>query len=63
MNRCHFLRAAGVSISLPALESLAATVPATAGPRNFVAVGMYLGWHQNAFYPKETGKQCLNWSM
>ena len=57
MNRRHFLRAAGVSISLPALESLAATAPATAGPRNFVAVGTYLGWHQNAFYPKETGKR------
>ena len=56
MNRRHFLRAAGVSISLPALESLAATVPSTAGPRNFVAAGTYLGWHQNAFYPKETGK-------
>jgi hypothetical protein len=57
MNRRNFLRAAGVSISLPALESLAAIAPATAGPRNFVAVGTYLGWHQNAFYPKETGKQ------
>lgn len=56
MNRRNFLNAAGVSVALPALESLAATAPKVAGPRNFVAIGTYLGWHQNAFYPKEVGK-------
>ena len=56
MNRRNFLNAAGVSVALPALESLAATAPKVAGPRNFVAIGTYLGWHQNAFYPKEKGK-------
>lgn len=55
MNRRKFLRAAGVCIALPYLESLAVPVSASTGPRNFVAIGTYLGWHQNAFYPKETG--------
>ena len=56
MNRRNFLRtSAGVSIALPALESFGATDDASSRPRNFVAVGTYLGWHQNAFYPKETG--------
>ena len=31
------------------------TAAAGGGPWNFVAVGTYLGWHQNAFYPTETG--------
>jgi len=33
-------------------------LPGTAkeGPRNFVAIGAYLGWHQNAFYPTEVGR-------
>ncbi len=56
MNRRKFLSAAGVSVTLPALESFAASAPKPTGPRNFVAIGTYLGWHQNAFYPKETGK-------
>ena len=42
---------------MPALESLAVpAAAATSGPRNFVAIGTYLGWHQKAFYPKATGK-------
>lgn len=55
LNRRNFLRAAGVSIALPSLESIAAPKGAPSGPRNFVAIGTYLGWHQNAFYPNETG--------
>ena len=55
MKRRKFLSAAGISVALPALESLAASSSKVTGPRNFVAIGTYLGWHQNAFYPKETG--------
>ncbi len=55
MNRRQFLRAAGACIALPPLEALAAPIAASGGPRQFVAVGTYLGWHQNAFYPKEVG--------
>lgn len=51
-------------IALPALSAFAADKAAAPllgavkkdGPRNFVAIGSYLGWHQNAFYPKQTGK-------
>ena len=56
MNRRNFLNAAGISLALPALESFAATVPKVDRPRNFVAIGTYLGWHQKAFYPKEVGR-------
>ena len=55
MKRRKFLSAAGISVALPALESLAASSSKVTGPRNFVAIGTYLGWYQNAFYPKETG--------
>jgi len=55
LDRRHFLRAAGMAVALPSLEAFSAPVAATVGPRNFVAVGTLLGWHQNAFYPKQTG--------
>ena len=62
-DRRHFLCGAAAMIALPALESFAATKPKGAdsgkqggGPRNFVAIGTFLGWHQNAFYPKQSGK-------
>jgi hypothetical protein len=56
LDRRHFLRGAGMALALPSLEAFSAPTAATVGPRNFVAVGTLLGWHQNAFYPKQTGR-------
>ena len=57
LDRRHFLRAGAAALVLPALESFAARDNRTEDrPRNFVAVGTYLGWHQNAFFPKQVGK-------
>ncbi len=57
MDRRLFLRSTVATIALPSLEAFAEEKahldPKTA--RNFVAIGAYLGWHQNAFFPKETG--------
>ena len=62
LDRRYFLRGGAACIALPALDSFAAeNIQAAAdrnrndGPRNFVAIGTYLGWHQNAFYPKQAG--------
>lgn len=54
-DRRHFLRSGAAALALPAMEALSGPDPAPDGPRNFVAIGTYLGWHQNAFYPKQTG--------
>jgi hypothetical protein len=60
LNRRQFLRAAGALIALPSLESIAAPLAKAAtvtnGAKNLVSIGAYLGWHQNAFFPKESGK-------
>ncbi|MGB1125862.1 MAG: DUF1552 domain-containing protein [Phycisphaeraceae bacterium] len=64
LDRRHFLRGAAAMIALPSLSAFAAdkaVAPLVGaarkdGPRNFVAIGSYLGWHQNAFYPKQAGK-------
>ena len=55
LDRRHFLRGAGMALALPSLEAFSAPTAATVGPRNFVAVGTLLGWHQKSFYPKQTG--------
>ncbi len=55
-NRRHFLRAGAATIALPALEALSAPASDTAEAQNFVSIGTWLGWHQNAFFPKETGR-------
>lgn len=54
-NRRNFLKGAAAMLAVPGLESLGATALPTAQARNFVAVGTYLGWHQNAFFPKQDG--------
>lgn len=54
--RRTFLRAGATLIALPALEAFADRRPPAARPRNFVAVGTYLGWHQNAFFPAQPGR-------
>ena len=57
MDRRHFLRAAGASLAIPALEAFSLeSAISSVGPRNFVAIGTYLGWHQNAFFPQQSGK-------
>ena len=56
LNRRHFLKGAANLFALPTLESFGAPTPPAGGPRNFVAIGTFLGWHQNAFYPKQEGK-------
>ncbi len=55
-SRRHFLRAGATVIALPALEAFGAPAAVTHGPRNFVAIGTYLGWHQKAFFPKQAGR-------
>lgn len=59
VNRRHFLKAAATLIALPKLEALAAPAELAAPAkkaRNLVSVGSYLGLHQNAFFPKEVGR-------
>src|SRR6056297_3839579 len=55
LDRRRFLQAGAAAIALPALEALGAPTAPAAGPRNFVSIGTYLGWHAPAFYPKQTG--------
>jgi hypothetical protein len=43
-------------IALPALEAFGGRAAAPHRPRNFVAIGTYLGWHQNAFFPRQAGR-------
>ena len=58
-TRRRFLRSATALIALPALEAFGgarATAATVAnGPKNFVAIGSYLGWHQPAFFPRTLG--------
>jgi hypothetical protein len=56
LTRRQVLRAGAVSIALPMLEAFAAPKQVMEGPRNFVAVGTYLGWHQKAFFPEQVGR-------
>ena len=57
-DRRRFLKAAGVSLALPALESFAA-VDSGRGrlvkARRMVCVGTYLGFYQGAFFPEQAG--------
>ena len=59
VGRRHFLKSAAALIALPQLEALAAPAQfATSAKkaRNLVSIGSYLGLHQNAFFPKEVGR-------
>jgi hypothetical protein len=56
-HRRGFLKASGISVALPMLESLAAedsAVDSTA--KRLVCIGGYLGFHQKSIYPKQTGR-------
>ena len=60
-DRRVFLRGASASLAIPLLESFA--VPAALGsqqthqfPKRLVCVGVYLGFYQDDFFPKTTGR-------
>lgn len=59
-TRRHFLRNAGITLTLPALESLcgsqAIAAASTSNAKRFVAIGAYLGLHQEAVFPAKTGR-------
>ena len=58
-DRRRFLKGAGVSLALPALESLAAIdspLRHGAKARRMVCVGTFLGFYQPAFFPETTGR-------
>lgn len=59
-HRRAFLKAAGISIALPALESLPAVASArresSAPPTRMVCIGNEFGMYPNAFWPKTFGK-------
>lgn len=55
INRRHFLRAAGVSLALPWLDSLARTA-AAGPPRRMVCICTPLGLHPANFFPQEAGR-------
>lgn len=71
LSRRHFLRASGVSLALPAMESLGGRVFAQdsavgtlpgkpAGeerPMRMVCIGNLLGFYPDAFFPKESGSE------
>jgi len=56
-DRRRFLKAAGISIALPMLES-ASAVAATGAAANkrLVCIGGFLGFHRPAIYPNKTGR-------
>src|SRR4051794_23976960 len=57
-NRRSFLKAAGVCIALPALESLpnlAKAEQAKSPPRRMVCVGNEFGMYGGAYWPEATG--------
>ena len=58
MQRRTFLKAAGVSVALPLLESLPAAETARPGalaPRRMVCIGNEFGMYPGAFWPKQAG--------
>jgi len=56
-SRRRFLQSSLAALALPQLEVFAEAAPAAVvRPRNFVAVGTYLGWHQPAFLPTAAGR-------
>jgi len=55
LDRRLFLRSALATIALPSLEAFAAPAASASRPKNFIGIGTYLGWHQKAFFPNQTG--------
>ena len=55
-SRRHFLKTTGLTLALPALESFRAGGAAKTKAQRLVCIGTYLGFHQPAFFPKQSGK-------
>jgi len=55
-NRRTFLRAAGVTLSLPILESFGAPASAQSSPRRMIAINQDLGFIPKQFFPKGEGR-------
>ena len=59
LRRRSLLKAAGVTLALPALESFPRSAQAatkSSQPRRMVCIGNMLGFYPEAFWPKESGK-------
>src|SRR5262245_46845858 len=56
LSRRTFLRAAGVSLALPWLESVAKGGPAAKPPRRMVCICTPLSLHPPYFFPEKAGK-------
>jgi hypothetical protein len=56
LTRRTFLRAAGVTVALPALEAHAAVALVAKPPRRMVCINTPLGLHPAAFFPEKSGK-------
>src|SRR5215216_2099466 len=57
LTRRTFLRAAGVTLALPLLETHASDAPAAKPPRRMVCINTPLGLHPAAFFPEKAGKE------
>jgi hypothetical protein len=57
ISRRTFLRAAGVSLALPWLESIAPAAPKAGIPRRMVCICTPLGLHPPHFFPRAAGKE------
>ena len=55
LNRRNFLRGIGVSIALPALESLGAAPAKSSVAKRFVCVSPNYGMNPGGFFPEQTG--------
>ncbi|MDA9777018.1 DUF1552 domain-containing protein [Rubripirellula sp.] len=62
-HRRSVLQTSGVAIALPGLETFASTNAADLNPETenkkanrFVCIGTYLGFYQDAFFPKQSGR-------
>ncbi|MEM1295873.1 MAG: DUF1552 domain-containing protein, partial [Verrucomicrobiota bacterium] len=57
-DRRHFLRGLGVTLALPAMESLHSVARATEAPRSrkLLCVGSHLGLWPEGFFPKTAGE-------
>lgn len=55
-GRRHFLKASGLSLALPVLNSFGAKEIAGPQVKRLVCIGTYLGFHTPSFFPKESGK-------
>ncbi len=55
-NRRTFLRAAGITLGLPVLESFGTPAPDKISPRRMIAINQDLGFIPKLFFPKGEGR-------